>query len=38
VEALQAAMGDPRMLELAADAARVSSGGPPTFLIGIDAE
>lgn len=33
-EALQAAMSTPAMQEVAADAARISSGGPPVILVG----
>lgn len=33
-EALQAAMRSPEMQAVAADAARISSGGPPTVLVG----
>ncbi len=33
-EALQLAMGSREMQEVAADAARISSGGPPVVLIG----
>jgi hypothetical protein len=33
-EALQQAMGSREMQEVAADAARISSGGPPVVLVG----
>lgn len=33
-EALQAAMGSPDMQEVAADAVRISTGGPPVILVG----
>lgn len=35
-EALQQAMGSPAMQEVAADAARISSGGPPLILVGVE--
>jgi uncharacterized protein (TIGR02118 family) len=36
-EALQQALNSPAMAELAADAVRISSGGAPVFLAGIEA-
>ena len=35
-EALQQAMGSPGMQEVAADAARISTGGAPVVLVGSD--
>jgi uncharacterized protein (TIGR02118 family) len=35
-EALQQAIGTPEMQEVAADAARLSSGGPPVILVGAE--
>ena len=35
-EALLQAAGTPEMQELGADAARISTGGPPVMLVGVD--
>lgn len=35
VEEMQQGLSSPAMLALAEDAARISSGGPPVFLIGV---
>lgn len=37
-DALQQALGSPAMQEVAADAARISTGGPPVILVGVESD